>query len=790
MLTLSSMLFLFYLLSLYNYTWKKSVQIDNSNRLQILIPFFFADINLLSDFKYNTGGSEMERSRAILDLGESNSREIKRQVEGEGMVEQVTSSKELQHLYDDSIAAVSDEEDNKIKIRTLSGFTLKEVKGDLFSASSSHSLCHCISRDFKLGKGIAKLFREKFGRIEELKNRGASIGGIAVLKDKERYIYNLVTKEKYSDKPTYESMRKSLEAMKSHALSNGVAQISMPMIGCGLDGLNWPEVRTLLKNVFQLEKIQVTVHHQEHGGASVKSEAGSSKQDQSQSIAEMFKMDSKQGIKRKKDDKPIIQSPKKTKDQTTSQNTPAVPSSTFQFPPYLLYSTLIPDTPHTTTDSLVETETHSQLPLVHTIGQVMIDFHLRGQTFCPVANVEMITKTKTCRLATIGEITKIVPSSFMTSLVLGDNKGMFKVNLVEQAAKYWYNKLERGLAVLITKMGVIKGGVGAVMQVRSVDQVVIVGKVVVVSLMGRVGKVGDGQDSENFQENIVEFNEANIDTIDQSIEEVKNSLEKQNVEDKSGRLLFTPPHHSSTRTFPIPASPSFIPFTPPDFLCPSPPRKDVLYPSPKVKQLLISAPSAPTAPQSGMSMPSPSPPPTPPPPRKDFLCPSPKDKQLLISPPSKDEQLLISTPSKDKQLLVSTPSKDEQLLVSTPSKDDGLNHLPKTSPRKGFEEDCGEENDKRSRSPLRIRLSDYCEVSSVGLCDTPTTLGRGSRPVKINRILFTKEREARKKKGRPVTVKLEDYKKLQDGNCLNDVIIDFYLNHLQYNLFTEQDKNR
>jgi len=203
------------------------------------------------------------------------------------------------------------------EIRTLSGFTLKEVKGDLFSASSSHSLCHCISRDCKLGKGIAKLFREKFGRIDELKNSGAGIGGVAVLKDKERYIYNLVTKEKYSDKPTYESVKKSLEAMKSHALSNGVAQISMPMIGCGLDGLNWPAVRTLIKNVFQLEKIQVTVYHLGHDGANVKSEPGCSKQDQNQSIAEMFKKDSKKGIKREKDDKPIIESPKKTKDQPT-----------------------------------------------------------------------------------------------------------------------------------------------------------------------------------------------------------------------------------------------------------------------------------------------------------------------------------------------------------------------------------------------------------------------------------------------------------------------------------------
>jgi len=40
-----------------------------------------------------------------------------------------------------------------------------------------------------------------------------------------------------------------------------------------------------------------------------------------------------------------------------------------------------------------------------------------------------------------------------------------------------------------------------------------------------------------------------------------------------------------------------------------------------------------------------------------------------------------------------------------------------------------------------------------------------------------------------VTVTLEDYKTLQVGTFLNDVIIDFYLKYLQYTQFSEQDKN-
>ena len=37
---------------------------------------------------------------------------------------------------------------------------------------------------------------------------------------------------------------------------------------------------------------------------------------------------------------------------------------------------------------------------------------------------------------------------------------------------------------------------------------------------------------------------------------------------------------------------------------------------------------------------------------------------------------------------------------------------------------------------------------------------------------------------------LEDYKTLQVGTFLNDVIIDFYMKYLQFTLLSEEDKNR
>ena len=111
-----------------------------------------------------------------------------------------------------------------------------------------------------MGKGIAKIFREKFGRVQELINNKADIGKLAILRVGPKFVYNLVTKAKYSDKPTYESLRKSLVALKEHAIKNNVKHVAMPKIGCGLDMLDWNAVRTVIKNVFLDTSIRIDVY--------------------------------------------------------------------------------------------------------------------------------------------------------------------------------------------------------------------------------------------------------------------------------------------------------------------------------------------------------------------------------------------------------------------------------------------------------------------------------------------------------------------------------------------------
>ena len=75
-----------------------------------------------------------------------------------------------------------------------------------------------------------------------------------------RYIYNLVTKDKYFNKPTYNTILSSLSDMKKHAIKNDVKKICMPMIGCGLDRLQWIRVKDIIHDVFKDSNINVIIY--------------------------------------------------------------------------------------------------------------------------------------------------------------------------------------------------------------------------------------------------------------------------------------------------------------------------------------------------------------------------------------------------------------------------------------------------------------------------------------------------------------------------------------------------
>lgn len=142
------------------------------------------------------------------------------------------------------------------------------IKGNLFSAPLDSTLVHCISKDCAMGKGIAKTFKTYYPRMKDflLNSKGLRNGVdypaifyYSPYKNKHNVI-NLITKEKYYNKPTYDSLKQSLINLRELCKSKGIKDISMPLIGCGLDNLDWVQVKSILLNVFNSDDININVY--------------------------------------------------------------------------------------------------------------------------------------------------------------------------------------------------------------------------------------------------------------------------------------------------------------------------------------------------------------------------------------------------------------------------------------------------------------------------------------------------------------------------------------------------
>ena len=140
-----------------------------------------------------------------------------------------------------------------------------EVCQDLFSVPDDYYLAHCISADYALGAGIAVEFDKRFDMRRKLREYYPNFGvtmkhygfeGGCILIDN---VLNLVTKDKYYNKPTYKSMQCAIAEMMMICNYNNIKKIAMPLIGCGLDRLQWDKVSEIIKNTFKNTDIEILV---------------------------------------------------------------------------------------------------------------------------------------------------------------------------------------------------------------------------------------------------------------------------------------------------------------------------------------------------------------------------------------------------------------------------------------------------------------------------------------------------------------------------------------------------
>lgn len=117
----------------------------------------------------------------------------------------------------------------------------------------------CISADLAMGKGLAKDMNEKYNIREKI---------LTKYEHEEREfpdcllvdnIFNLVTKVEYSQKPQYSTMIGALQKLDRMVVEGSVRNIAMPLIGCGLDSLEWKMVKKIIFRIFEYTECTILV---------------------------------------------------------------------------------------------------------------------------------------------------------------------------------------------------------------------------------------------------------------------------------------------------------------------------------------------------------------------------------------------------------------------------------------------------------------------------------------------------------------------------------------------------
>lgn len=141
-------------------------------------------------------------------------------------------------------------------------------KGNLFELSNkTYMFAHCISLDCEMGAGIAKEFDKKYSGMKSYCKRVVSENHldypciIPYYKSESKKVLNLVTKNKYWNKPTYESITKTIEEMAYLCRTSNIKYLAIPKIGCGLDKLSWPKVKEIIEENFNDLDIEIRVRH-------------------------------------------------------------------------------------------------------------------------------------------------------------------------------------------------------------------------------------------------------------------------------------------------------------------------------------------------------------------------------------------------------------------------------------------------------------------------------------------------------------------------------------------------
>ena len=131
-------------------------------------------------------------------------------------------------------------------------------RGDLLRADAE-ALVNAVNCVGVMGRGIALQFRNAFpGNYKAYRaacQRGDLRPGTMLIHEigalsAPQYIVNFPTKDHWKGNSRVEYIESGLAALLEDVKRLGIRSIAIPPLGCGLGGLQWTQVRTLIESAF------------------------------------------------------------------------------------------------------------------------------------------------------------------------------------------------------------------------------------------------------------------------------------------------------------------------------------------------------------------------------------------------------------------------------------------------------------------------------------------------------------------------------------------------------------
>lgn len=132
---------------------------------------------------------------------------------------------------------------------------MRIIKGNLFT-SEAKAIGHGVNCKGAMGAGIAKLFRQEFPEMyeeyREICLRGELQPGEVFTWWDERknvWVYNIASQNNLGADARLEWFEEAAFSALAHADLNGVEEVAIPQIGCGIGGLDFSDVEPMLEKV-------------------------------------------------------------------------------------------------------------------------------------------------------------------------------------------------------------------------------------------------------------------------------------------------------------------------------------------------------------------------------------------------------------------------------------------------------------------------------------------------------------------------------------------------------------